>query len=287
MSTRLVLLGTAGGPMPSVQRAGIAQALVVDDAVYLIDAGNGVARRMRQAGLSFGDLKAVFLTHHHSDHTADLGTLFLLGWGGLSAPVDVIGPPPLGSLIDHWFSAYDYDIRSRHEIDGRPALRPFVREREIVDAGVIYEDDRVRVTTALVQHPPVRPSFAFRFDTADGSVVISGDTARCAALSELARGADILVHEAIHAPSLAALSDVSGGTISTEELMSCHTSPDDAGAIAAEAGVRTLVLTHLVPPDHPGDEVWEAEARKEFGGRIVVGRDLAVLDLGPVAGSRP
>lgn len=278
MATQLVLLGTAAGPTPKITRNAPSQAIVVDGATYLIDCGNGVAPQMVRAGVSLASLKTVFLTHHHSDHNADFGTLFLVGWSQLNHPVAVYGPPPLARMTAQFFQLHDYDIGIRVADEGRPALRPLVREHEIGEACLVHEDGRVRVTAALVNHPPVEPAFAFRFDTADRSIVISGDTTICQNLIELARGADVLVHEALYTQGLESRLGNHNARRLLEHLLASHTKVEDTGVVAREAGVKTLVLSHLFPSDPSVDDAtWAACARSEFDGEVIVGRDLVVV----------
>lgn len=275
--TRLVLLGTAGGPTPKAKRSAPAQAIVVGDRIYLVDCGDGVARQLALAKLPVRDLRAVFITHQHSDHNAGYGPLFLLGWtAGLSAPVEAYGPPPLVEMTAKLLEAYRYDIELRISNEGRPPLAPLVRPHEITAGGEIFKDDRVRVTAALNDHPPIRHSFAYRVDTADRSIVISGDTRYSENVIELARGADVLVHEVVSreywerpgAPQPASV---------VRHILASHTDAPDVGRVAAAAGVRTLVLSHYVPTEGPGaptDDEWIAGVRRHFKGHVIAGRDL-------------
>jgi ribonuclease BN (tRNA processing enzyme) len=278
--TRLVLLGTAGGPTPKARSAAPAQAIVVGDRIYLVDCGDGVARQLALAKLPVRNLRAVFLTHQHSDHNAGYGPLFLLGWtAGLSTPVDTYGPPPLTDMTAKLLEAHRYDIELRMADEGRPPLAPLVRPHEITAGGEIFKDDRVRVTAALNDHPPIKHSFAYRFDTADRSIVISGDTRYSENVVALARGADILVHEVVSrdywerpgAPQSASV---------VRHILASHTDAPDVGRVAAAAGVGTLVLSHYVPTEGPGtptDDEWVAGVRRHFKGKVVVGRDLMEL----------
>jgi ribonuclease BN (tRNA processing enzyme) len=274
--TKLVLLGTGGGPMPKVTRAAPAQAVVVDGVTYIVDCGNGVARQMAKAGLGFRTLRAVFVTHHHSDHNADFGNLFLLLWaGGLEAPVDAFGPPPLVEMTAQFLALNAYDIATRIADEGRPPLAPLIRAHDIHAAGEVYRDERVRVTCALVKHPPVVPAFAFRFDTHDRSIVFSGDTAPCDSLIALARGADVLVHEVLHEPSLDGIcAKLPNATRLRRHLLDSHTTQDQVGIVAREAGVKCLVLSHFVPADSVTDDTWRDAVARDYDGKIVLGRDL-------------
>ena len=279
MTTRLVLLGTGGGPTPKVTRAAPAQALVVNGVTYIVDCGNGVARQMARAKLAFRSLRAVFVTHHHSDHNADFGNLFLLLWaGGLDQPVDAFGPPPLAAMTKQFLALNAYDIATRIADEGRPPLAPLIRTRDIDAAGEVYRDGHVRVTCALVRHPPVVPAFAFRFETKDRSIVFSGDTAPCDSLVELARGADVLVHEVMHAPSLDEIcARLPNATRLRRHLLDSHTTEEQVGAVARDAGVKMLVLTHFVPADTVAPQTWRDAAARHFDGPIVVGEDLMEL----------
>ena len=272
--SRLILLGTAGGPTPKTRAAAPAQIIVIGDRGYLVDCGNGVARQLALAGV-FRTLRHVFITHHHSDHNADYGTLLLLAWGdALKTRVDTWGPPPLARITKLFLemSAPDIEVRMRDE--GRPPLAPLIHPHEISHRGTVLRDDLVTVTCAVVPHPLVRLALAYRFDCPDRSIVISGDTAPSDALVRLAKGADVLVHETLWTP---AAPGAPGSALRTH-ILNSHTPVEDAGRIATRAGVKTLVLSHLVPTDTlPPDDQLIAAARGTFAGRIVVGRDLLEL----------
>jgi ribonuclease BN (tRNA processing enzyme) len=275
--TRLVLLGTAGGPTPKAKASAPAQAIVAGDRIYLVDCGDGVARQLALAGLPMRNLRSVFISHQHSDHNAGYGPLFLLGWtAGLASPVDTYGPPPLADMTTKLLEAYAYDIALRMADEGRAPLAPLIRPHEITDGGEVYRDDRVRVTAALNDHPPIRHSFAYRFDTADRSIVISGDTHYSENVVALARGADVLVHEVV-SREFWERADAPQPPAVVKHILASHTDAPDVGRVAAAAGVGTLVLTHYVPtegPRAPTEDEWVAGARQHFKGRIVAGRDL-------------
>jgi ribonuclease BN (tRNA processing enzyme) len=280
MATDLILLGTAGGPTPKPNRAAPAQAVVVDGAIYLVDCGNGVGHQMARAGLALPDLRGLFITHHHSDHNADYASLLLLAWASnLVTPVDTFGPPPLKAMTRSALDLNAFDIATRITDEGRPPLEPLIRPHEVTGPAVIFEDDNVRVTAALVDHPPIETALAYRFDTADRSIVFSGDTAVSPALIELAKGADLLVHECIYLPAIDEMAredpDASG---LREHLEASHTSLDDVGGVAEASGVGTLVLSHLVPSNAGiPDSLWHDRAAQTFSGRVIVGSDLQVL----------
>lgn len=280
--TRLVLLGTAGGPRPRTTRSAPAQAIVVGDTVYVVDCGNGVARQLVLANLPLRAVRHVFITHHHSDHNADYGTLILLAWAaGLHTRLDSWGPPPLVRMTDLFFEMNATDIRARIVDEGRVPLQPLVHAHEVHGGGLVMQDENVRVTAALVHHPPIVPALAYRFDAADRSIVISGDTTPSENLVALARGADVLVHEALFDAAAVdrLVASVPNAPDLRRSILSHHTTAEEAGRVAAEAGVGTLVLSHLVPAEDPAvtDAMWSDAARKHFSGRVVVGKDLMEL----------
>ncbi len=276
--TRLILLGTGGGPRPKAGRAATSHAILTGDRLYVVDCGDGVAGQLAAAGARLDTLEKIFITHHHSDHNADYGNLLLLAWAsGLKTPVEAYGPPPLERMTELAFELHRFDIETRIADENRVPLSPLVRAKELTASGLVVDDGRVRVRAALVTHPPIEHAFAYRVDTEDRSMVFSGDTAYSKDLLELARGADVLVHEALYLPGIErTAARVANAPGLLEHIVRSHTTVEDAAKLAAAAAVKTLVLSHLVPSDDPlvTDEDWLAAARTHFSGRIVVGRDL-------------
>jgi ribonuclease BN (tRNA processing enzyme) len=275
---KLILLGTGGGPRPRKASSAPAQIILVNDTAYVVDCGDGVARQLVFAGVPLPRLRHIFLTHHHSDHNADYGNLVLLAWAaGLRTRVDAWGPPPLEQMTKQFFEMNAYDIATRITDEGRVPLVPLVHVHELSQGGPVMQDENVKVTAALVHHPPVIPAFGYRFDARNRSIVISGDTAPSDNLIKLAQGADVLVHDALYAPAVDRLvAGVSNATSLKQSITSHHTSAEDAGRVAQAAGVKTLVLSHLVPADDPSvtDQMWIDAARTHFRGRVIVGKDL-------------
>jgi ribonuclease BN (tRNA processing enzyme) len=281
-ATRLILLGTGGGPRPRRTRSAPAQVVVIDGSAYVVDCGDGVARQLVLAGVPLASLRHVFVTHQHSDHNADYGNLLLLAWtAGLRTRVATWGPPPLAKMTELFFEMNEYDIATRIADEGRVPLNPLIDVHEIGEGGLLFEDAGMRVTAALVDHPPVVPSFAYRFDSNDRSIVISGDTRMSDNLIELARGADILVHDAYFDEAAVdrLVAGVGNAARLKESIMSHHTSAVDAGRVARAAGVKTLVLSHFVPAEDAAitDEMWMRAAKTHFDGEVVAGRDLLAL----------
>ena len=277
-ATKLILLGTGGGPRPRRASSGSAQVIVSNRVAYVVDCGDGVSRQLAFAQVPFTTLRHVFVTHHHSDHTADYGNLIWLAWtAGLSTRVDAWGPPPLEKMTKLFFEMNANDIDTRIANEGRVPLVPLVHVHELRAGGAVMSDDNVKVTAAVVDHPPVVPSFAYRFDARDRSIVISGDTARSDNLVKLARGADVLVHSAMYPGAIDRLvARVTNAAALKASILAHQTSAADAGRVAQDAGVKTLVLSHLVPADDPEvtDRMWIDAAQSHFGGRVILGRDL-------------
>jgi len=276
--TRLILLGTGGGPRPRKASSASAQVIISKNTSYVIDCGNGVARQLVFADVPLPTLRHIFLTHQHSDHTADYGNLIWLAWAaGLSTRVDTWGPPPLAKMTKLFFEMNAYDIETRITNEGRV---PLVHVHELRHSGPVMRDENLRVTATLVHHPPVVPAFAYRFDGADRSIVISGDTTRSDNLVKLATGADILVHAVLYVPAVDRLvARVPNATALKASIIAHQTSAEDAGRVAQAAGVKTLVLSHLVPADDPEvtDQMWIDAARAQFRGSVIVGKDLLEL----------
>ena len=279
--SRLILLGTGGGPTPKINRAAPAQVIVVNGAAYVIDCGNGVARQLVLAGVPLSSLKSIFITHQHSDHNADYGNLLWLSWAAtLTTKVDTYGPPPLQKMTRLFLEMNDYDIKTRMADEGRPPLADLIAAHEINRPGPVMQDANVKVTSALVDHGAVKPAFAYRFDCPDRSIVISGDTKPSENLVRLAKGADVLVHEVMYLPALEqVIAAESNAKTLREHLLASHTTTEQVGRIATEAGVKTLVLSHFVPGGKPviEDRVWYDAVRPYFSGKLVVGRDLMEL----------
>ena len=231
------------------------------------------------AGVPLTTLRHIFLTHHHSDHNADLGNVILLSWtAGLTTRVDAWGPPPLDRYMKAFMEMQAADINTRVANERRVPLAPLVHVHEVKVGGSVMEDNHVKVTAAVAAHEPGLLSLAYRLDALDRSIVISGDTARSDAIVSLARGADVLVHSAYFDRAAVDRLAARVGNAATlrNSILSYQTSAADAGRVAQAAGVKTLVLSHLIPADDPtiSADMWAGAARATFSGRVIAGRDL-------------
>jgi ribonuclease Z len=269
----VVLLGT-GYPRPDPEHAGSCTAVVIGDKWFVVDAGRGATMRIAATDLKYANLRAVFLTHLHSDHTAGLPDLFNTSWqfGRKTVPLQLYGPPGTKKLATAMLDFFAEDIHLRRDLlEKHPAAGATIRTRIVKDGAVVYDDGEVKVTAFSVDHKPVKHAFGYRFDARGESVVISGDMRPNPNLLRYAKGADTLVLEAylpehfdkVDTPAVAA------------RLKSYHTSAEEAGEIAAAAGVKKLVLTHLIPAN--AEETFRERASRTFKGEIIVGRDLLKL----------
>ncbi|NRQ18497.1 MBL fold metallo-hydrolase [Ensifer sesbaniae] len=283
MSSRLVLLGSKGGP--AIRPGGpwpTSSLLEIGGRRIVIDCGLGVTRGLTSADVPLKALDLIVITHLHSDHVLELGPLIHTAWtAGLAAPVRVFGPVGTRAYWHGFLQAMAFDIDIRIVDEGRPDLRALVEVIEYSE-GKIFSENGLTLSALRVDHPPVTDCFALRFDHAEGSVVFSSDTAYFPPLADFARGADILVHEAMLAEGVDRLVARTGnGARLKEHLLASHTFAEQAAAVAMVAGVGRLVLHHLIPADDPEitENQWIAAARKNWAGALTIAADGLVVKL--------
>ncbi len=282
--TRWIILGSKGGPRVTTGRSNPANVLLVEGVPYVIDCGYGVAKRLEEAKVPLPSIRYVFITHLHSDHALEFGNMVYSAWSaGLNHEVAAFGPVGLDALARAFWEANRFDIEIRMPDEGKPDPRRLLVVKEIHDSGPVMSDERVKVSAFRTPHPPIlEQNYAYRFETPDGVIVYACDTAYNPALAEFAKGADILIHEALYRPGVDALAArIKNAATLREHLIAAHTATEDVGRIAQAAGVKQLVLSHLVPGDDPSitDEMWSAGVRKHYTGTVVVARDLMELEL--------
>ena len=274
--TRVVMLGT-GNPNADPERSGPAVAVVVGDHAYIVDAGPGIVRRAaaaRRAGieaLAADRLRIAFITHLHSDHTVGLPDLIFTPWVlERNVPLQLYGPPGIREMTAHLLAAYGADIRNR--IDG---LEPANTEGHKVEArevspGVIYRDERVTVTAVPVQHGDWEHSYAYRFETADRVVVISGDARPSESLVGACNGCDVLVHEVYSAARFR-----ERPAEWQRYHANAHTSTTELADLATRARPRLLVLYHQLYWGATDEDLLR-EVRSKYAGAVVSARDLGI-----------
>jgi ribonuclease BN (tRNA processing enzyme) len=269
----VITLGT-GGPNPDPLRQGPATAVTVGDRLFLFDAGTGVERQLRAAGLPVSGPTALFLTHLHSDHTLGLADLILTSWVmRRTRPFPIYGPEGTEAMVRHLMAAYAEDIRIR--TDG---LEREVRGGEEVTVhqvrpGVVFDSGGVKISAIPVPHGSWAEAYGYLIEAPGRRILISGDTRYSEALERAATGVDVLVHE-VYPSGQVAREDRPGGDDWPAYLRSFHISDEELGALAARAHPRLLVLTHVVRMGAPDSEVVAGIRRGGYTGPLVVAKDL-------------
>ncbi len=284
MTTTVTITGS-GTPLYEPGRAGPGVLVQAGSAGIQVDAGRATALRLAEAGVALGDLAGVLVTHHHSDHLVGLPDLVMTRWleadpAGV-APLPVVVPDgPGADIVERMLDVWGPEMDMRAEHTGRSGVaRVDVRRFQAAPAAMeVFATGETTVHAVAVRHEPVVPAVAYRITTASATVVVSGDTAVCPEVETLAKGADVLVHEALRR------SAISPGMLSDPEaIVAYHADTVELGAMAARAGVDTLLLTHLIPPPRSPDDVagFEEDIRAGgFTGAVVVAQDLATVTVG-------
>ncbi|MYB89465.1 MAG: MBL fold metallo-hydrolase [Proteobacteria bacterium] len=270
---RVTLLGT-GSPRIDTDRAGPSVLVEAGGKVLLFDAGRSVVPRLAQLGMHIAKIDTVFLTHLHSDHIFGLDDLWITGWVyQRPLPLTVYGPAGTSSFTRGLEQAFAYDIAVRNQYAGldKNAIRLVTHE---IEPGVVYSNDRVRVTAFLVDHGVVTPAYGYRIDFGDRSVVISGDTSYSETLVEQARGTDLLIHELF-----AARADLLEKNPRLRRIERYHTNPEQMVRILKETRPRFAVTTHVILAGLRPDEVIRS-LRERYTGEIHMGEDLMQFEIG-------
>lgn len=280
----VALFGTKGGP---AIRAGstmpTSSLLMLDGKAVIIDCGLGVTRGLVDQGVALKDIRTIFITHLHSDHYLELGPLLHTAWtAGLKDDVIVYGPKGTLAYLTYFFMSMQFDIETRISDEGRPDLRQLVKVHsydETLDAVI----DGIQVAAIKNIHPPIEDSFCLSFKSEKHHVVFSGDTAYLPALSGFAKGADLLVHEAMLLEGVEALiARVGNGDDRLRtHLMRSHSSAEEAARVATDAGVKALALHHLIPSDDPNftENDWMKAIEPHFSGKLNIGKDGLRINL--------
>lgn len=292
------LCGT-GSPFPDPSRAGPCTAVIAGERLFVVDTGEGSARNLGYMGLPASKIEAILLTHFHSDHIDGMGPFLLQRWGlgTFETPTPVYGPPGVETVVDGFRAAYvlDFGYRVAHHTpkimppggSGGKGMPFALKPQGEGDAIVVLEDKGLKITAFRVDHSPVDPAVGYRFDYKGRSVVITGDTKKAASVAALSKGADLLIHEALQPKLVKVLEDefAQRGIANTAQIMrdilNYHTTPEEAAAVAAQAGVKELVFNHIVPP-LPFRYAYPAfvgDAARFFEGPMTVGEDGMLFSM--------
>ena len=294
----LGLCGT-GAPFPDPSRAGPCSVVIAGDRVFIIDAGEGAARNLGTMGILVGNVEALFLTHFHSDHIDGLSPIMLQHWGMVSstAPLSVYGPTGVDKVVDGFRSAYlfDYGYRVSHHTEkimppggsGGKGISFELPPKGQGDTVVVLEDEGLKVTAFRVNHAPVEPAVGYRFDYKGRSIVISGDTTKVPSVVAISKDVDILLHEALQPKLVGLLGDVLTDKKMhnlahvMRDILTYHTSPEEAAQVAADAGAKQLIFNHIVPPMPVrfGYPAFVGDAAQFYKGPITVGEDGMFFSL--------
>lgn len=287
-----ILFCGTGSPLPNRDRAEACTAVIAGGRLFIFDAGEGSSRNLQMMQAPMDRMGGVFLTHLHSDHINGLGNLALQHWVGTNAaaPLALAGPQGTAVVGDALGTVYRADSGWRTAHHGEAVAPPagFGFAARDITPGVVYDQGGVRITAFAVPHAPVAPAFGYRLDWAGRSVTISGDTAATPALAKAAKGSDVLVAELLNPLLVKRLEDAARAAGRPKrakifaDIPDYHLSPADAGKIAADAGVKQLVFTHIVPAV-PGfmDQLLTKGARDYFSGPVTVANDGDVISIGP------
>jgi ribonuclease BN (tRNA processing enzyme) len=297
--TRLVMLGTRGGPGVDITRSETASAVIVDGVPYLVDCGYGTMRALVASGLGFQRVSTVFLTHLHDDHTADLAAMLAHQWtSSKAAPTHVYGPYATASTVQGAIAFFRANVEIRMVDEGRtvaPETLFFGHDADVGDEPVrVFADERVVVTAATNTHYPERfvarmrhRSLGYRFETATRSICFSGDTAYSANIVRLARGADVFVCEVMdhrtyenNMARAQEAADAGNPESIFRHIAETHSTPTDVGRMATEAGVKTVVLNHQLRGTAAQSFTISSfidGVRAAFNGQVIVGEDQLVI----------
>jgi ribonuclease Z len=282
---KVALLGT-GAPVPSIERFGPATLVEAGGQKFLFDCGRGAAQRIWQLKIPLGDVNKLFITHLHSDHTVGIPDFWLTGWipaayGGRSVPFQVWGPEGTKDMMDALTQAYSWDIQTRKKEKNKDPNGILLMGTDISE-GVIYQKDGVTITSFLVNHADfIDSALGFRLDYKRRSVVLSGDTRYTENLVKYAEGADLLIHE------VAAANEESMQKYPLiNQILSFHSSPEDAGKVFEKVKPKLAVYSHIVlltgDTSIPAPIMEDAikRTRKNYSGPLEVGEDLMAIEIG-------
>jgi ribonuclease BN (tRNA processing enzyme) len=295
--TRLITLGTRSGPRPTIERAQSSNLLIVNEALYLVDAGIGTTRRLTEAGIRIADLGKIFISHGHDDHVGGLPALVTSEYNlGRTAPIEIYGPPGVQELSDAMVQFLTISSEIRVSDGNRTLLIGEIVASHEVNTGIIYRDENVTVTAVENSHFNFQPgspafgkykSYSYRFETPDRIIVFTGDTGPSDALVELSEGADLLVTEV----TFASADEIRERRIALgvwdimtpaeqagylRHMVEEHLTQEEVGRMAERAGVKAVLLTHLPNSGDPNDsyERFREQVGMHFSGEILVAEDL-------------
>ena len=279
---KVFMCGTSS-PLPDPNRAQACVAVLAGESLFLVDAGAGSAQVATLAGLPLEQLEAVFLTHFHSDHITAVPEFNLNSWvAGRPEPLSIVGPQGVSEIVDGFNAAYRLDSSYRVAHHGADLLAPNlgVMASQLMEPGSTMEFGELRVTSVLVDHDPVQPAVAYRFDYRGRSVVVSGDAVVSQSLIDGAAGADLLLQDALSMPIVRALEKATAGTRLSNiflDIQDYHAHTSDMAELAEQSGVRQLAIYHMVPP--PQNALLEKVFARDLPSGTIITEDHMMFEL--------
>ncbi len=253
-SLHVFVCGSAS-PLPAPGRAQACIAIVAGDDLFLVDAGSGSAQVTMLGRLPVASMRAIFLTHYHSDHIGAIGDHNINSWAaGRSAPLQIVGPEGVEEVVAGFNRAFAMDAAYRTQHHGMALMPPEfgLLAARTIEPGLVHDEDGLRIRAFAVDHAPVAPAFGYRFDYRGRSVVVTGDTVVVPSLVAAAEGVDLLLTDALAEHLVLALARANEqanprGAQILRDVLDYHAHTDDLVALAERAGVGQLALYHLVP----------------------------------------
>jgi len=278
------LLGVKGGPaMRPGSNMPTSTLIHINENNFLVDAGLGVSQAICNQGIELNEIDAIFITHMHSDHYLELGPLIHTAWvSGRVKPIPIYGPKRLKHYWKAFLESMVDDIRLRIDDEGRVDLEKLTEFHSLEDGRSLYlSATKIRVIRNV--HPPIKDSFALRFEWGKFSIVLSGDTACMPEMISFADRTDLLIHEVMLSEGIDLLISRLGHEDAKlkNHLLQSHTLAENAGLIAKRAKVKCLALNHFVPDGFSefNDEDWLRAVRKHWAGKVILGKDGVRIPL--------
>ncbi len=293
-----VILVGSGGPLDNEERLASCTAVIAGGEFIVVDLGAGTWRNVNLLNLPSAGLSAVFLTHFHSDHIADLGETDFGSWTqGRKTNLDVYGPEGVDQVVRGFSMAYALDKKYRIAHHGEDIVPPgasamvshTIDVKDPDEAVLFFDRNGVKAYAFLVDHSPVVPAVGYRFEHKGNVVVITGDTVKTPTLAKHAKDADILISEGLSMRAVKLLSE----TLAEEnqprlskimkDVLDYHIDPVQAGEVAQEAGAKKLVFNHVVPPitNRIAKSIFLSGVKDVYDGEVILGEDGMRFALAP------